>query len=434
MDSEQVRDDPNAGPFTSSIKGGTGRKTLVDYCTNDWQTDPKYAETKRPIAAHDDEDVWYDKYLDALDDFYDNCLAVIKAPKFRRLVLSITTSFLFAWLLWTNILWPWIEEERAAWDTFNTFNTNTSQALFGTNARPHLGGLIQTKDLDASLLPGSQKAGKSRRLIFIGDIHGCKNELLQLLEKVKFDEATDHIVSVGDIVTKGPDSLGVVDFLREKKASVVRGNHDDRVILMAERHRRHAREEGFQNLATRSKSKHDVHSPEGIARALTNEQLKWLQSFPLVLNIGHVKGVGDIVVVHGGLVPGLPLEAQDPVSIMNMRSIDLKTHVPSKLHHHNNKGSKPWFKIWGKYQRLLPAMTKWTGAKKPKLGPETKQMTVIYGHDARMGLQISRFSKGLDSNCARAGQLTALVLDEQGHQQVVQIQCSKDYSSLSDND
>lgn len=426
MGPEHKRDDPAAGPFTSSIEGGVARKTLVDYCTNDWRKEAEYAPTARPIATHLDEELWYDKYLDTLDDYYDSCLAVIKAPKFRRLVLSVTTGLLFTWLLWTKILWPWMEEERAAWETFNTFNANISQPLFGTNSRPHIAGLIQTKDLDTSLLPGHPKASKSRRLIFIGDIHGCKNELEELLKKVKFDEATDHLVSVGDIVTKGPDSLGVVDLLREKKASVVRGNHDDRVILMAERHHRHGRDEREQDVMARSKSKDDVKLPEAVARALTKEQLKWLQSFPLILKIGHVKGVGEVVVVHGGLLPGLPLDSQDPVSIMNMRSIDLKTHVPSKQHHHKLEGSKPWFKIWGKYQRLLPAMAKWTG---PKTGLETTQMTVVYGHDARMGLQVSRFSKGLDTNCARAGQLTALILDEQGNEHVVQVQCTKDYTS-----
>lgn len=431
-----MRHSADEGPFTSSSGRDNPRKTLVEYCTNEWRLDSTRAASTPAVATgHYYNDAWYDKYLDTLDDFYDNCLAVVKAPKFRRLVVTVSTALLFTWLLWTQVVWPWIEEERAAWDTFNTYDTNSSTPLFGSNLRPHLGGLIQSKDLDSSLIPGGPKASKSRRLIFIGDIHGCKNELLELLEKVKFNEATDHIVSVGDIVTKGPDPLGVVDVLREKKASVVRGNQDDRVILLAERHHQHARGEDVEDLTARSEHKHDLQAPEGIARALTKEQLKWLQTFPLILRIGYVKHVGEVVAVHAGLVPGVPLEAQDPVAIMNMRSIDLKTHVPSKLHHHKHKGSKPWFKIWGKYQRLLPAMNKWSSSKKPDRRLFKTQLTVVYGHDARMGLQLSRFSKGIDTNCARAGRLTALVMDEKGREHIVQIQCRKDYTaSLSSDD
>jgi hypothetical protein len=431
MDRKWSQEDSGNGPFTSS----SSRRPLVEYCTNEWARDEKIPLSTVPsLAIFDEGDQWYDKYLDYLDNFYDSCHVIVTAPKFRRLALALVSTILIGWTAWTYFLGPFLEEERAALETFNTYNANVSSMLYGTNARPHLAGLIQTKDLDSTLLPGGPEAGKARRLVFIGDIHGCKHELQVLLEKVKFDDAQDHLVSVGDIVTKGPDPLGVIDLLREKKASVVRGNQDDRVILLAERHQRHARGEDVEDATAHSKHRHDLRAPEGIARVLSHAQLKWMQSFPLILRIGSFKKVGEVVVIHGGLVPGLPLAAQDPVSVMNMRSIDLETHVPSKQHHHKHPGSKPWFKIWDKYQRLLPAMNRWTSGKKPKHGLVTTQMTAIYGHNARMGLQISRYSKGLDTNCVRAGSLTALVLDERGQQEIVQISCSKDYTSSLDND
>lgn len=423
MDRKYSAGESDNDPFTAS----RARKTLVQSSTNDWQNQEKSIPAAT-IIPPGHSDMWYDKYLDKLDDAYDTCLPILKAPKFRRMVVTVVGAALITWLLWTWFLWPFIEEERAAWDTFRTYNPDAHTPLFGTNTRPRL-GLIQTKELDSSLLPGGSKATKARRLIFIGDIHGCKEELVRLLESAKYNEETDHIVSLGDIVTKGPDPLGVIDLLRQKKASVVRGNQDDRVILLAEQHRRHLLDEDVEDLMSRGKHKHDLRTPEGIARALSSEQLKWLQSFPLILRIGDFKHMGEVVAVHAGLVPGLPLASQDPIAIMNMRSIDLKTHVPSKQHHHKHKGSKPWFKIWGKYQRLLPAMNQWS--KGSKHGLVTTQMTVIYGHDARMGLQISRFSKGIDTNCARAGKLTALILDERGKEAIVQISCHKDYTSTT---
>lgn len=50
-------------------------------------------------------------------------------------------------------------------------------------------------------------------------------------------------------------------------------------------------------------------------------------------------------------------------------------------------------------------------------------MTVIYGHDAKTGLSIRDYTKGLDSGCVKGGRLTALVIEEDGTQSVVQVRC-----------
>lgn len=57
---------------------------------------------------------------------------------------------------------------------------------------------------------------KPGRLILIGDIHGCCQELEQLLEACKFDPQTDNLVLLGDIVNKGPHSpqVGTHPYLR----------------------------------------------------------------------------------------------------------------------------------------------------------------------------------------------------------------------------
>ena len=66
------------------------------------------------------------------------------------------------------------------------------------------------------------------RHIIIGDVHGMLDELASLIEKVDpgFD---DTIIFVGDLVDKGPDSVGVVEFVRRLAESfnvvVVEGNH-----------------------------------------------------------------------------------------------------------------------------------------------------------------------------------------------------------------
>ena len=77
---------------------------------------------------------------------------------------------------------------------------------------------------------------------------------------------------------------------------------------------------------------------------------------------------------------------------MNMRTIDLKTHVPS-----SRPNGMPWAKLWDRYQTLLP---------------QKERATVVFGHDSPRGLQIGKYSKGLDTGCVGGGKLTALVVEE----------------------
>ena len=51
------------------------------------------------------------------------------------------------------------------------------------------------------LLPG--------RLLIIGDVHGCIDELHDLLEKVAFVEGQDNLIMTGDLGDKGPHSIEV---------------------------------------------------------------------------------------------------------------------------------------------------------------------------------------------------------------------------------
>ena len=67
------------------------------------------------------------------------------------------------------------------------------------------------------------------RIIAIGDVHGCIDELQALLRRCDYRPG-DLIVFLGDLVSKGPDSLSVVQMARELGAIGVRGNHDFEVI------------------------------------------------------------------------------------------------------------------------------------------------------------------------------------------------------------
>ena len=100
---------------------------------------------------------------------------VLTARKVRR---STLLFLLLLILLWGNWEW-WL---RPLWDEHVSLRRaldermRTGQGWFGTNMRPVFTDMIQLKTLDASLIPQGGKTGKRNRLIFVGDVHGCKKE------------------------------------------------------------------------------------------------------------------------------------------------------------------------------------------------------------------------------------------------------------------
>lgn len=62
----------------------------------------------------------------------------------------------------------------------------------------------------------------------IGDIQGCFQSLMSLLNLIKYNENIDRLIFVGDLVNRGPQSLAVLRFVKTLKIKpvVVLGNHD----------------------------------------------------------------------------------------------------------------------------------------------------------------------------------------------------------------
>ena len=158
----------------------------------------------------------------------------------------------------------------------------------------------------------------------------------------------------------------------------MRGNHEDRVLLayrdlqyhhrLVQQSESHGKGEEkptppspgnpkaiteAQPGAERDLSVDDEHFTSGdhvnqeLARSLSKQQIKYLASCPVILDIGPVRGMGEVRAVHAGLVPGVSLHRQDPVSVMHMRTLDLKTHSPSR----GGTGT-PWAKVRASLFRL----------------------------------------------------------------------------------
>lgn len=72
---------------------------------------------------------------------------------------------------------------------------------------------------------------ESGRDFIVGDLHGCRSMLDDLLSHVGFDAQQDRLFSVGDLVDRGPDSVACLELLKEPWFFPVLGNHD--AMLMA---------------------------------------------------------------------------------------------------------------------------------------------------------------------------------------------------------
>ncbi|KAJ4313573.1 hypothetical protein N0V84_009330 [Fusarium piperis] len=206
-------------------------------------------------------------------------------------------------------------------------------------------------DLNTTYIPSADPGQESpaKRLIIIGDVHGHLSELKRLLEKVKFNRSNgDHLIFVGDLVNKGPDSAGVVQLAMDLGASGVRGNNEDRVLAahaalkrdpdLKMESEKHVQETESGDKPAKEENTAEPHDPRSLKRysaekdfatvaLLSEEQISWLSSLPLIIRIPLKGGTsppwnaGTLLITHAGLVPSVPLEDQDHWATMNMRGL-----------------------------------------------------------------------------------------------------------------
>lgn len=68
------------------------------------------------------------------------------------------------------------------------------------------------------------------RDFIVGDLHGCLDLLQIELARIGFEPTADRLFSVGDLIDRGPDSMGCLRLVREPWFFAVRGNHEDMLI------------------------------------------------------------------------------------------------------------------------------------------------------------------------------------------------------------
>ncbi len=120
----------------------------------------------------------------------------------------------------------------------------------------------------------------------VGDVQGCNDALMSVLDKVAFDPARDELWLVGDVVNRGPDSLAVLRFVRSlgSRAKLVLGNHDLHLLAVAE---------GVRKLRASDTLRPVLDAPDAA------ELLAWLRHQPLL----HADLALGYCMVHAGIPP-----------------------------------------------------------------------------------------------------------------------------------
>lgn len=207
-----------------------------------------------------------------------------------------------------------------------------------------------------------------QKVLFVGDVHGCCDELTELLERCVVDKEKEDIliVFVGDLVNKGPKNVETLRLVRNlgKMAYSVRGNHEEAVL---------------SRLTSLEKGSVELPKKYFWITELSCEDRTFLEELPFSISIPSL----NVIVVHGGFVPGVKLQEQLPRNMINMRN-----YIPETL-----SGTAD-----------IDEGIRW-GSQWP--GPEF----VIFGHDARRRLQRYRRAIGLDTGCLYGGKLTGFLLN-----------------------
>lgn len=214
----------------------------------------------------------------------------------------------------------------------------------------------------------TRERGKSvhvGRTVFVGDVHGCAAELQDLLDHVAFCE-TDALVFVGDLVARGPDSVGVLNIFRQTKARGVLGNHEERLL------------EVFEARGSGRRGPRLGPAHYRLSHQLEDADWRLLAELPRHIDLAE----HNVRVVHAGVDPDVPFEQQDPWTLTHIRTLDAEGGPTER------SGGQPW-------------------ATRYNDGPH-----IVFGHNSRLALQVAEHATGLDTACVYGGKLSCLVLDE----------------------
>lgn len=251
---------------------------------------------------------------------------------------------------------------------------------------------------------------------YVGDVQGCYDPLQRLLEKIGFNASKDRLIFCGDIVSRGGHSLEVLRLLysMRDRVTVTLGNHDFNLL------------------------REDARLPDGMTRNGEFRQIlqaedrrplmDWLASQPLA----HFDNKRNLLAVHAGVIPQWTLEdtlvhAADVEMVMqspkrakflkrlfkdrrriwrenlgNMKRRAIITHILTRMRYCDPAG-KLIYSATGPPGTQPPGYLPWF--KHPHRA--SRDVKIIFGHWAALGLRVRKRYVALDSGCVWGGKLSA---------------------------
>ncbi len=199
------------------------------------------------------------------------------------------------------------------------------------------------------------------RTIVIGDLHGCYDETVDLLDSLAVT-SSDRVIFAGDLVDRGPKPRECVELAMRYEC--ILGNHEEKHLQQ-----RHRPDEKLSpdHLATR--------------RALGDEHYAYFAALPKFLRLPEF----GAAVVHAGCFPGVPLEEQSDHHLLHLQHIkppSTKSFWPSKAPSDH--------RFWTNFYE----------------GPER----IIFGHSVLDRPLVTPWAVGIDTGAVFGHGLTALVL------------------------
>lgn len=250
----------------------------------------------------------------------------------------------------------------------------------------------------------------------IGDIQGCYDDLLRLLNVIQFNETNDQLWFVGDLVNRGPKSLETLRFVKSlgDSAITVLGNHDLHLIATSLKQRKPRKKDSLSQV---------LEAPD------RDELLHWLRHRPLFHHNDK------FCLLHAGLPPQWNFASTQKMAAKVEKILQGKNYIEFFKSMYGNKPD-----IWDKdlnkidkarfivncftRMRYCEANGKLDFSHKGPLGSQHKNlipwfavpkrksadMKIIFGHWSTLGYYEGYNCYAVDTGCLWGGQLTALKL------------------------
>lgn len=171
-----------------------------------------------------------------------------------------------------------------------------------------------------------EKKESTGKIFAVGDIHGCRDRLVRLLERLPFDRHNDTMVFLGDYINRGPDTRGVIETLLDLETqggSIVflMGNHEHALLQYART--------GNQDYLWLQRSMWVEATLEsyGHAHIHTLSDLSFLPSAhrAFLERLATCHRLGNYLFIHAGVIPGEDVDTCSLDRLLTVREPFLET-------------------------------------------------------------------------------------------------------------